>query len=265
MLLPRLFWLVLAPALTVLLSCSPAPEQEKQVAPFEPPPAEAPPDAGVPPPQVRLHVPGGPPLSAEERPQRQLVDWSEALADGLNIPRAALQAYGYAQRALEQSMPECHLTWTVLAGIGAVESSHGRYGGAKLDQTGRPDRPVIGPALDGSPGVKRIEDTDGGELDGDEQWDRAVGPLQFIPESWREWGVDADGDGVADPNDIDDAAMAAARYLCSVGGDLQQPDRFWKALLTYNQSRDYVQEVINYADYYGKKSRKLLSGGVVTE
>src|SRR5690606_7273046 len=103
MLLPRLFWLVLAPALTVLLSCSPAPEQEKQVAPFEPPPAEAPPDAGVPPPQVRLHVPGGPPLSAEERPQRQLVDWSEALADGLNIPRAALQAYGYAQRALEQS------------------------------------------------------------------------------------------------------------------------------------------------------------------
>ncbi len=183
------------------------------------------------------------------------------MADELNIPRAALQAYGYAQHVIAADRPDCGISWSLLAGIGAVESSHGRHGGARLDVTGRPSRPIIGLPLDGSSGVKRIPDTDGGALDGDQAWDRAVGPLQFIPTTWRTWQVDADGDGVADPQDIDDAALAAANYLCSEGGHLQDPERFWSALLTYNESRSYGQEVLDYADYYGKTSRTLPAEG----
>ena len=58
--------------------------------------------------------------------------------------------------------------------------------------------PIIGLPLDGSHGVKRIEDTDDGRLDGDPVFDRAIGPLQFIPTTWEDWASDADGDGVAD-------------------------------------------------------------------
>ncbi len=45
-------------------------------------------------------------------------------------------------------------------------------------------------------------------------YDRAVGPMQFLPGTWGRWGSDGDRDGVSDPQDVDDAALAAARYLC---------------------------------------------------
>lgn len=255
----RRLWLLLCPALTLVASCAPpAPPRAVEQAPFVPPSATAPPDPGIDPPELQLLAPGSPPLPPSQRPQNQLTDWSESLADELNIPRTALQAYGYAERSIEESLPECGLSWTVLAGIGSVESSHGRHGGARLDQTGRPSKPIIGLPLDGSDGVKRIPDTDGGELDDDVVWDRAVGPLQFIPTTWAKWQVDADGDGVADPQDIDDAALAAGRYLCSAGGgDLRDVDVFWKALLTYNQSRSYGQEVLDWADHYGRSSHQI--------
>ncbi|MEV0089176.1 lytic murein transglycosylase [Saccharopolyspora sp. NPDC050642] len=261
--MPRRLWLLLAPVITLLASCAPQvpTSSTRSSGEFALPSAVAPPDPGVDPPSVRLLAPGGSPLPVSARPQGQLAGWSESMADELNIPRAALQAYGYAQQLIAANSPNCGLSWSVLAGIGAVESSHGRYGGARLDETGRPSIPVIGLPLDGSTGVKRIPDTDGGEFDGDRVWDRAVGPLQFIPSTWRDWQYDADGDGVADPQDIDDAAVAAGNYLCSVGGDLRDPERFWKALLTYNESRSYGQEVLDYADYYGKASRRIPSEG----
>ncbi|MHA6805638.1 lytic transglycosylase domain-containing protein [Salinifilum ghardaiensis] len=248
--------LVCVPALVVLTSCSALlPREPSAPEPFEPPPASAPPDPGVAPPEVRLHDPADGTLPPGSRPQAQLGQWSEELADELNIPRAALQAYGYAARELERDRPGCHLSWTALAGIGAVESGHGRYGGAQLDATGRPDPEIRGVPLDGSDGVRRIPDTDDGVWDGDRVWDRAVGPLQFIPDTWRDWGVDADADGRADPHDIDDAAMAAGRYLCSEGVDLADRGDFWTALLRYNASRDYVDDVVAWADHYGRTSR----------
>src|SRR5699024_5291146 len=88
---------------------------------------------------------------------------------------------------------------------------------------------IIGVQLDGSPGFAEIPDTDGGELDGDPEFDRAVGPMQFIPESWRKYGRDANGDGRADPNQIDDAAVASARLLCETGGDLSQAENWQRA------------------------------------
>lgn len=249
----------IAPAIAMVASCASWGELSGPagVALAGPPPAVAPPDAGVEPPQVQLLAPRSGPLSIEDRPQGQLAAWSESMADELNIPRAALQAYGYAARFLEVAEPECGLTWTLLAGIGTVESSHGRYGGATLDMTGRPSSEIRGLPLDGSEGVQRIEDTDQGRLDGDEAFDRAVGPLQFIPGTWARWAADADGDGVADPDDIDDAALAAGNYLCEEAGDLRRPEGFWKAMLAYNASAEYVQDVLDHADHYGRTSRTL--------
>jgi membrane-bound lytic murein transglycosylase B len=215
----------------------------------EAPPAVAPPDPGVDPPLLGMPV-----LTGPNRPQAQFDNWAASMSDDLNIPKAALEAYGYAARDLQTRRPHCGLSWPLLAGIGSVESSHGRYGGARLDATGRPTVPIRGLALDGGEGVKRIADTDAGALDGDPVFDRAVGPLQFIPSTWKTWGRDADADGVADPHDIDDAALSAGDYLCSAGGDLRQPDRFWAALLTYNESRSYGQEVLDRADLYGRSS-----------
>lgn len=249
---------LVTPTLILLTSCSPLFDRDpSSSARFQPPPANAPADPGAAPPEVRVHEPEDGLLSPAARPQTQLASWSDALADELDIPRAALQAYGYAAHYVEQQQPECSLSWPLLAGVGAVESNHGRYGGSSLDGTGRPDPPIIGVPLDGSAGVQRIPDTDNGEYDDDPVWDRAVGPLQFIPETWEQWGVDANADGTADPQQIDDAALAAGQYLCDVGGDLSDPEDFWSALLTYNASNSYAQDVLDWADHYGRTSREL--------
>jgi membrane-bound lytic murein transglycosylase B len=250
-------------AFLTLLSCSaPKPPRVRQVEPsrpFQPPPAVAPPDVGVDPPVVRLLAQNSPPRPLEARPQRQLTGWAVSLSDGLNIPRAALEAYGYAARSLQTSTPGCGMSWTVLAGIGEAESDHGRFGGARLDPNGNPTIPIRGVPLDGQNGLQRIPDTDHPTPAGaDPTYVRAMGPFQFIPSDWKKWGQDADGSGVADPDNIYDAALAAGTYLCATAGDIRQPERFWAAVLTYNQSQSYGQEVLNWADYYGRTSRVLL-------
>lgn len=92
-----------------------------------------------------------------------------------------------------------------------------------------------------------VLDTDGGALDGDVAGDRAVGPLQFLPSTWITWGSDGDGDDVRDPQDIDDAALSAARYLCD-SGDLSSSEGWTAAVFSYNHSREYVQLVFAAAD-----------------
>jgi membrane-bound lytic murein transglycosylase B len=77
--------------------------------------------------------------------------------------------------------------------------------------------------------------------------------MQFIPSTWRTWQVDGDGDGVADPNDVDDAALAAARYLCQ-SGDLMVGDTWSRAILSYNYSTDYVLNVYTAADTYADRT-----------
>jgi len=109
--------------------------------------------------------------------------------------------------------------------------------------------------LDGAGDVAAIVDTDGGALDGDPLWDRAVGPLQFLPSTWDTYGADGDGDGVAEPQDLDDAAVAAGRYLCAAGGDLSTGAGWWRAVLAYNASTEYAENVLSAADGYATRSR----------
>jgi len=166
----------------------------------------------------------------------------------LEIPGNVLDAYQFAQQTLAQTQPGCHLSWSLLAGIGRIESDHAS--GGRLDAFGNTRGTILGPRLDGSPGVAAVPDTDHGVLDGDTVWDRAVGPMQFLPSTWRQWGVHARGDGLADPNNIHDATVTAGRYLCAAGTDLSDPTQLQAAVYRYNQSWDYVTLVLQWAYAY---------------
>ena len=139
------------------------------------------------------------------------------------------------------------MPWTLVAAIGRVESNHGRFGGATLLADGRSNPPIVGIPLDGRPGVALIGDTDGGQYDGDPVHDRAVGPMQFIPGTWALFATDGDHDGKSDPFDIDDAAAAAANYLCRAGGDLSTEAGQRNAVYSYNRSDSYVPLVLALA------------------
>lgn len=180
------------------------------------------------------------------------------IPDGpLGIPGIALDAYHRASDRLDAERPACEIDWTVLAGIGQVESNQGR---GKFDVHGNTIGRIVGPRLDGSlEGTAVIKDTDGGRFDGDADFDRAVGPVQFIPSTWAALGRDGNDDGVADPNNIYDGALAAATLLCSQGGSMGDPAARTRAILAYNNSLAYVANVNAWAHGYAVNSYPLPS------
>jgi membrane-bound lytic murein transglycosylase B len=190
-------------------------------------------------------------------PARAAPGWVDAVARATGIPAVALQGYADATLTLDREDPGCRLGWTTLAGIGAIESGHGTYGGSALGEDGRAFPAIIGPALDGV-GFAAIRASDFSvTLDGDPRWQHAVGPLQFLPDTWERWGTDGDGDGRQDPQDIDDAALAAGRYLCAGSGDLATAAGWHRAVLSYNHDEEYVATVLVRADAYATASRAV--------
>lgn len=183
-----------------------------------------------------------------QRPIARLPDpaWVDATATSTGVEARALRAYAGAALRLEREQPRCRIGWNTLAAIGAVESEHGTIDGAVVTDDGVADPPIVGVALDGGD-VRAIRDTDDGELDGDERWDRAVGPMQFLPATWERWGADGDGDGHADPQHVDDAALAAARYLCHGGRNLTRGPDWVAAISSYNEGGDYHARVLEQA------------------
>ncbi|GIG36948.1 lytic transglycosylase domain-containing protein [Cellulomonas pakistanensis] len=181
----------------------------------------------------------------------ELVDaaWLARTSDASGVPATALAAYAGAALRTAEEQPGCHLGWNTLAAIGEVESAHGTAGGSALDAAGLASPPILGLPLNGSPGRAAVADSDGGALDGDTRWDRAVGPMQFIPQSWAAWAADGDGDGVSDPQNVHDAALAAARYLCD-SGDLADPDTWIAAVAAYNDDLAYNNAVADVADRF---------------
>ncbi|MGQ0717172.1 MAG: lytic transglycosylase domain-containing protein [Pseudonocardiales bacterium] len=184
-------------------------------------------------------------------------DWASKLTRVTTIPQRALQAYANAHAVMAATKPTCSLTWVTLAGIAAVESKHGHFQGRDLGADGLPSAPIIGIPLNGAPGVRAIADTDGGLLDGDTVWDRAVGPFQFIPSTWAAWRADGNLDGISDPQSIDDSALAAAQYLCADNRNLGSGDDWLRAILSYNNSVEYAQLVYGFSQGYARNAKDV--------
>lgn len=182
--------------------------------------------------------------SSQAQPSGQSLDQvaPSSLQDGpLGIPGVMLDAYQRAEREMAVIQPGCNLSWTTLAGIGQIESDHA--GGGRVDSAGNTLGPILGPQLNGTLDVAAIADTDGGTLDTDPGWDRAVGPMQFIPSTWRAYGAGS-------PNNIYDATLAAGRYLCAGGTDLSDPAQQAAAIYRYNHSAAYVNNVLRWTQGY---------------
>lgn len=158
------------------------------------------------------------------------------------IPAVALAAYRNAELVLAQTQPGCGIDWSLLAGIGRIESGHA--GGGNTDADGTTVSPILGPALDGTlSGNEVIGDGQGGYV-------RAIGPMQFLPSTWSAYASDGNGDGDPDPNNVFDAALGAARYLCSGGLDLRDSDQRVRAVLRYNNSTAYASDVLGWSSNY---------------
>ncbi|WP_205874196.1 lytic transglycosylase domain-containing protein [Mycobacterium camsae] len=164
----------------------------------------------------------------------------------LGIPIMALSAYRNAEQKMAAAQPGCGVSWNLLAGIGRIESGHA--GGGAVDARGTATNPIYGPALDGTlPGNEVIVQRDQGNR---VTYARAMGPMQFLPGTWARYAVDGDGDGIPDPQNLFDATLAAARYLCSGGLNLRDPSQVMAAILRYNNSMSYAQNVLGWAAAY---------------
>ena len=180
-----------------------------------------------------------------------LVDpgWAAAAASATGIPERAVLAYAGAALSKAASAPACRLSWTTLAAIGQAESDHGRHGGSSIGADGTVSPPIFGVALNGN-GVALVPDSDGGAIDGDAAADRAVGPMQLIPQTWRNWHTDGNGDGVQDPQNIEDAVMATTNYLCRASTALDTEAGWRGAISAYNSAPSYLRKVARVAVAY---------------
>jgi hypothetical protein len=191
---------------------------------------------------VNLAPPPIPPVELPRRgasspsiPPVDLLPWAD-------IPKTVLAAYQRAASDVATSDPGCHLPVALLAGIGEVES--GQADGGAVDGAGTTLEPILGPVLDGQDGYAAIPNTYGTQWDQGGAWARAVGPMQFIPSTWAAWGAGGN------PNNVNDAALAAARYLCSGGQDLATPAGLRSAIESYNDSYQYLATVLQWMSVY---------------
>lgn len=171
----------------------------------------------------------------------------EALAE---IPSHLLGAYTDAARTCEG------LRWEVLAAIGWIESNHAE--GRADPTTGDVRPPIVGPALDGTNGFARIPDPS--EPDG---WAHAHGNMQFLKSTWARWGRVAPGrpaDSAPDYDNAYDSIHGAAYYLCGDDGVIEDLDA---AILRYNPSQRYLDDVLAKADTYRRVAAPGLLGGPV--
>ena len=164
----------------------------------------------------------------------------------LGIPAMALSAYRNAERMMAGAYPGCGVSWNLLAGIGRIESMHAN--GGATDARGTAVRPIYGPTLDGTLAGNEVivQNNAGGRV----TYARAMGPMQFLPGTWSRYASDGDGDGRADPQNLYDATLAAARYLCSGGLNLRDPSQVLAAILRYNNSMPYARNVMGWAAAY---------------
>ena len=234
----------------------PRPDELADAAPTAPDRRDPGADGGAPP--VADPPPGDPPVAVDGGAGGVVVIPVTATGTTNGIPSTVLAAYRGAAETTARVRPGCHLPTTLLAAIGKVESGHAR--GGRVDATGTTVGAILGPVLNGGPGVAAIRDTDGGRLDGDQRWDRAVGPMQFIPGTWARWATDGNADRVANPHNVWDAAATAAEYLCAGGRDLATAAGARQAILSYNHSTDYLRLVLAWQAAYERGTAAVPDG-----
>jgi membrane-bound lytic murein transglycosylase B len=190
-------------------------------------------------------------LSGELVTRQVELDQARATATvvGTDFTLVALDAYHRAARHLAETQPSCGIRWWAVAGISRIEGRHGTYRGTTLLPNGETTPHIIGIPLTGENGTRYIGDSDSGTLDGDSAYDRAVGPMQFIPTTWARWGRDGNGDGVVDPHNLYDATLAAASYLCNYA-PLTDDEGLYRAFFGYNHADWYAAAVLAYAHGY---------------
>lgn len=170
-------------------------------------------------------------------------------------PVAGIPAVSYAALILASqgslAVAGCHVSVPVLGGVMGIESGYGTFGGSQPDPvTGLVTPPIYGPALDGRPGFELIYNDDyGRSLGVVGVFAKAVGPTQFLPNTWLALGRDGSGDGVADPQNIYDAAMSTAAYLCAHGYVEGDDAKTRLAIFRYNPSFTYVALVLERAAF----------------
>jgi soluble lytic murein transglycosylase-like protein len=151
--------------------------------------------------------------AAEQALAAQRAAMSTITSDQLARLHALPASPSYMEIYHRAAAAECPgLSWTVLAAIGQVESGHGR--------------------------------------DTSTSYAGAMGPMQFLPETFIRYAVDGDGDGNADIMSAPDAIYTAANYLCANGAG-GGPDQLYNAIWHYNHADWYVQMVLTLAKQYG--------------
>lgn len=181
-----------------------------------------------------------------------------ATIERLRLPIVTVDSYVRAAATMDDQPPECAIDWASIGAVSRVESQHGTYLGRSVLASGDLDRPLLGLLLNGS-GVATVRDTDGGALDGNGEFDRALGPMQFLPRTWRVFEVDGDSDGDTDPQSMYDATATAAAYLCNLGQTKRTAD-FGARLLGYNASSAYVTKVLSSASELRSFELPTISG-----
>ena len=178
-----------------------------------------------------------------------------------DLPDAAVVAYQRSAAVMHEASPGSRLHWTLLAAVGRVLTDHGLRGGHRVD-----DRGNVRPGIVGKPllarGGKRVGDTEAGLLDQDRRFDRPVGPMLLTPADWTVVGVDGDADGKRNPQDLDDASLALAVLLCSLGEDLRTTKGKRAALRRINDAPDFGRAVLDVDVAY---RRQLRSGAQQVE
>ncbi|CAN5255159.1 hypothetical protein BH09ACT5_BH09ACT5_10440 [soil metagenome] len=180
--------------------------------------------------------------------------WAQRTAEATGIPRLALLAYAGAVVRSAEVYPDCGIGWNTLAALGQVESDHGTFGGSSIGADFTVTPPIYGVVLDGGD-TEHIPDSDGGEVDGIADYDRAVGPMQLIPQTWASWISDGNGDGIGDPQNIADAAIAAANHMCRASGGMATAAGWRDGIAAYNSGDDYLSTVATTAQQYYDAAR----------
>lgn len=142
-------------------------------------------------------------------------EWSRSRADPYGIPERQLRAYAYAAWRVQEDNG-CQLGWPTLAAVGQVASDHGRAQGSVVGDDGQTSTPLRGLPIMKMPPLT-VPDTDNAATDGDTTRDVAVGPMQIMPSRWEQHASSPEEGRTPNPDNIDDAALTAARIMCEAG------------------------------------------------